>query len=394
MKYSLTLAAITLPIFAAAQSAAWAQCGGLTWTGSTTCVSGYYCSKINDYYSQCIAGTATTTAAVATTTTTAAASTGTGSASCSGTLTKFKYYGVNEAGAEFGNQNVPGVLGTDYTWPTTDSVDYFIAKGFNTFRIAFLMERLTPPATGLTGAFDATYLASLKTIATYITGKGGYAVLDPHNFGRYNGGIITDYTSFGTWCRTLASSFTSNSKIIFDTNNEYHDMDQTLVFNLNQACINGIRAAGATSQLILIEGNSYTGAWTWVSSGNAASLLSLTDPNNNIAYQMHQYLDSDGSGTSPTCVSSTIGAERIAAATAWLKANNKKGFLGEIGAGSNDACIAAVKGALCAMQQSGVWIGALWWAAGPWWGTYYQSIEPPSGPAIERILPEALVPFL
>lgn len=50
---------------------------------------------------------------------------------------------------------------------------------------------------------------------------------------------------------------------IIDTNNEYHDMDQTLVFNLNQACINGIRAAGATSQLILVEGNSYTGAWTW-----------------------------------------------------------------------------------------------------------------------------------
>lgn len=40
-------------------------------------------------------------------------------------------------------------------------------------------------------------------------------------------------------------------------------MDQTLVFNLNQACINGIRAAGATSQLILVEGNSWTGAWTW-----------------------------------------------------------------------------------------------------------------------------------
>ena len=83
---------------------------------------------------------------------------------------------------------------------------------------------------------------------------------------------------------------------------------------------------------------------------------------------MHQYLDSDGSGTSPTCVSSTIGAERLQAATQWLKDNNLKGFLGELGAGSNSACISAVQGALCSMQQSGVWIGALWWAAGPWWG--------------------------
>lgn len=72
---------------------------------------------------------------------------------------------------------------------------------------------------------------------------------------------------------------------------------------------------------------------------------------------MHQYLDSDGSGTSPTCVSSTIGAERVQAATDWLKRNNLKGFLGEIGAGSNPTCISAVKGALCAMQTSGVWIG-------------------------------------
>lgn len=52
---------------------------------------------------------------------------------------------------------------------------------------------------------------------------------------------------------------------------------------------------------------------------------------------MHQYLDSDGSGTSPTCVSSTIGKERLAAATEWLKSTGLKGFLGEIGAGSNSA---------------------------------------------------------
>lgn len=90
-----------------------------------------------------------------------------------------------------------------------------MSRGYNTFRIAFLMERIAPPASGLTGAFDATYLAALKNIATYITGKGGYAILDPHNYGRYNGGIITDHAAFGTFCRTLANNFKSDSKIIF-----------------------------------------------------------------------------------------------------------------------------------------------------------------------------------
>lgn len=110
---------------------------------------------------------------------------------------------------------------------------------------------------------------------------------------------------------------------------------------------------------------------------------------------MHQYLDSDGSGTSPTCVSTTIGAERLAAATSWLQANGMKGFLGEIGSGNNTDCITAVYGAMCAMQESGgTWLGALWWAAGPWWGDYFMSIEPPSGGAFAAVLPQALEPFL
>jgi endoglucanase len=50
---------------------------------------------------------------------------------------------------------------------------------------------------------------------------------------------------------------------------------------------------------------------------------------------MHQYLDSDSSGTSADCTSETIGAERVAAATAWLKQNNLRGVLGEFGGGSN-----------------------------------------------------------
>jgi endoglucanase len=29
----------------------------------------------------------------------------------------FKWFGVNESGAEFGAGNLPGTLGKDYTWP-------------------------------------------------------------------------------------------------------------------------------------------------------------------------------------------------------------------------------------------------------------------------------------
>lgn len=104
---------------------------------------------------------------------------------------------------------------------------------------------------------------------------------------------------------------------------------------------------------------------------------------------MHQYLDSDGSGTSSTCVNSTIGADRLVAATQWLRSNKKRGLIGEYAGGVNSVCEAAVDGMLAYVQQNtDVWTGALWWAAGPWWGTYMFSLEPTSGQAYSTYDPE------
>lgn len=249
------------------------------------------------------------------------------------------------------------------------------------------MERLTPNS--LTGSFDKAYLGNLTQQVNYITGKGAYAMVQPHNYGRFYGNIITDTNGFKTWWKNVAAQYKDNALVVFDTNNEYHDMDQALVFNLNQASIDGIRAAGATKQYITPEGNSWTGAWTWVSSGNAASLVSLKDPQNKLIYQMHQYLDSDGSGTSATCVSATIFKERLQAATKWLKDNKKQGFLGEFAAGNNAQCISALQDGLSYLgQNSDVWWGAAWWAAGPWWGDYIFNMEPTTGVAWVNILPK------
>lgn len=169
-------------------------------------------------------------------------------------------------------------------------------------------------------------------------------------------------------------------------------MDQDLVLKLNQAAIDGIRGAGAKSQYIFVEGNSYTGAWTWTKVND--NLKALTDPQDKIVYEMHQYLDSDGSGTSETCVSTTIGKERVTDATQWLKDNKKVGVIGEFAGGVNDNCKTAITGMLDYMgDNSEVWLGALWWAAGPWWSDYIYSMEPSSGPAYTGML-STLEPYL
>ncbi|KAH7120315.1 1, 4-beta cellobiohydrolase [Dactylonectria estremocensis] len=56
---SLTGAALAMPVLEERQSCSsqWGQCGGINYSGTTCCTTGNYCSKINDYYYQCLAGT-------------------------------------------------------------------------------------------------------------------------------------------------------------------------------------------------------------------------------------------------------------------------------------------------------------------------------------------------
>ncbi|KAF4630304.1 hypothetical protein G7Y89_g7831 [Cudoniella acicularis] len=275
---------------------------------------------------------------------------------------KFQWFGVNESGAEFGNTALPGRLDKDYTWPPTATIDTLVGKGLNAFRVPIMMERIIPTSMTST-TLNATYESGMTTYINYITSKGAYAILDPHNFARYYGKIIDDYSGFEAFWKTLATVFKDNKLVIFDCNNEPHDMGSVDLGKLMQACINGVRSAGATSQT--------------TSSGNDKALVGLTDPSDKLIYEMHQYLDSDGSGTSATCVSATIGSERLKAATAWLKANNKKAVLGEFAGGANSVCESAVKDMLTYMgANNDVWLGALWWGGGPWWGTYiYTSVS-------------------
>ncbi|KAJ4415279.1 hypothetical protein N0V82_007441 [Gnomoniopsis sp. IMI 355080] len=341
--------------------------------------------------SSSVAPTVTTAAAVAAATsnpatsssaatTSSAAPSSASSSSSSSSASGFKFFGASESGAEFGTGAIPGVYGTDFIFPDTSAIQTLMDMGMNSFRIPFLMERLAQST--MTATLDADYLANLTTVVKYITDAGSYAVLDPHNYARYDGSIISSTSDFKTFWTNVATEFADDAKVIFDCNNEPHDMTtDTQTAELMQACIDGVRAAGATTQYIFVEGTSYTGAWTWTTSGNSDNMGNLTDTVDNLlVYEMHQYLDSDGSGTSSTCVSTTIGKERVEAATTWLKDNGKIGIIGEFAGGANADCETAVEGLLDYLSEnSDVWMGALWWGAGPWWADYIYSMEPPSG---------------
>ena len=109
---------------AIAQSGPWGQCGGNGFQGSTSCVSGYQCVYQNDWYSQCLPGTAavSTTLKTSTTAKPSATSSSAPATSSSPSNGKFKWFGVNQAGGEFGEGNYPGIWGKHFTFPSTSAI--------------------------------------------------------------------------------------------------------------------------------------------------------------------------------------------------------------------------------------------------------------------------------
>ena len=295
-----------------------------------------------------------------------------------------KCTGVNLAGAEFGENYLPGTYNQHYTYPTRAEVDYFISKGMNTFRLPFRWERLQHE---VYGNLNTSELGRIKNFVSYASSKGAYTILDPHNYARYYGSIIGSSNlpadAFADFWNKVAAEFRLDSLVIFGLMNEPHDMPTEQWLAGANAAIAAIRSAGAHN-LILVPGNGWSGAhsWTsnWYGTPNSTVMKSVVDSLDNYAYEVHQYFDSNSSGTSTTCVSATVGTDRLKTFASWLRATNKKGFLGEFGIANNNTCIDALDNMLSYIHANGdVWLGWTYWAAGPWWGDYMFSVEPQGG---------------
>jgi len=309
---------------------------------------------------------------------------------------KILYAGVNESGGEFGvfgvkGQGLPGRFGVDFAFTNQTTVNTFVdQEKINFFRVTFLMERMVPVSFGLGSKFNETYFSEYADSINHITlTKGAYALIDPHNYMRYNdpssqpnsGSVIgntTDPTAattaqFGKFWGELASRFRSNPNVVFGINNEPHDMPTQLILENNQAAINAIRAAGAR-QLILAPGNGFTGGHSWTqttgSANNAPSsdfLNKMVDPLHNTAIDIHEYLDEDFSGSHDVC--SQPGPSNLANLTTWLQENKLKAVVSEFGGANNQNCFDFIDDMLTYLSENDVYIGWSAWAAGPIWGT-------------------------
>jgi len=376
-----------------AQSPIYGQCGGIGWTGATTCVSGSSCNELNAYYSQCLPGTASTSTTVSTTTT----ATSTSSTSTS-TSTVPYFGGVNTAGYDFG-MGTDGSVTSPFVAPPTSQYSHFAAEGVNIFRIPFAWQSMTPTLGGaISQSFLSEYQATVQTALN--SGPNVYVIIDVHNYARWNGDIIGQggptNDQFASFWGLVAAAFADQPRIIFGIMNEPHDLTVSTWATSVQAAVNAIRQAGATSQYLLMPGSSYSSAQTLPTEAGPY-LLEVTDPiggTEKLLFDVHKYLDSDNSGTHPDCV--TNNTQVLETLVQWLQQNgNRQALLSETGGGNTASCVEDLGQELAYIQQNSASIvGFSIWAAGAFATNYTLSVVPFSNGTDQILWTEAVQPYL
>jgi endoglucanase len=288
--------------------------------------------------------------------------------------------GVNLAGAEYA-PGPTGVVGRNYTYPTTNEFNYYKSKGFSVVRLPFDIARLQPVNQN---ALNQSELARITAAVEYARKIGMYVILDPHNYGKmwsqasnsYQLIYVSSYVPngyFADFWRRLSTIYAKYPNVIYGLMNEPNEHNPAQWKAAAVAAVNAIRTVTAT-QTILIPGTFFSTAATWTQNGNSSVWTGYKDPvGGPFMFEMHQYLDANYSGASSTCVSGS-GSTVLSEATKWLAANNFKGFLGEFdwyndfgqkGGTVSPECQTEGKALLQALQNS-VWGGWTWWGSGPW----------------------------
>ena len=249
------------------------------------------------------------------------------------------------AGFDFGVSTSGAQDFSQIQTPDNAQMTHFVNDdGFNIFRLPagwqFLLNN------NLGGTLDSNNFNRYNSLVQACLATGSYCILDVHNYARWNGAIVgqggpTNAQLANIWSQ-LASKYASNSKIIFGVMNEPHDVPSISTWAATvQESVNAIRRAGATSQMILLPGNGWTGAATFISSGSLAALLPITNLDGSktgLIFDVHKYLDSDGSGTHTECVTNNINDAFAPLATA-LRQNGRQAMLTETGGGNTQSCV-------------------------------------------------------
>ena len=315
------------------------------------------------------------------------------------------HFGVSIAGAEFGSNNPlfcndnPGILGQDYFYNQPWTFNWFAQEGVNLIRLPFRWERIQPQ---LNGPLYQPELDRLIGLLHWADKNDVRIILDMHNFGRYslrhNGAVVAAVVGKKYAGEILVSTdnlIDAWAKIIHACEgarvtpwalglmNEPHDMGFSKWRNISSKLVAGLRAEGSQHTL-LVAGDGWSSAENWKKQNGPKPWID--DPLQKIVYEAHVYFDHDGAGKYGLSFGEELrrdekiyerATERLMPFLDWLKHNNARGIIGEIGVPNGVKPWERIaRGAMLLLQEHNVEM--CYWAAGEWWGAYPMSIQPPS----------------
>jgi endoglucanase len=315
--------------------------------------------------------------------------------------TVLQYTGVNLSGLEFGGTG--GKLYYNYIIPGAEYYEHWAQDvGSNIVRIPFKWERLQPESGG---ELNADYLNLLLKSVEYAKANGMTAILDMHNYGSYFGqkigsGNVDAKDLANAWIK-LAQAIGNTPDVWLNLMNEPHGFNANQWAGYMQDVVYELRDAGIENK-VMLSGTAWSGAHSWVKSGNAAAFEHFIDPLGNAVFDVHQYLDTWSTGTTGIAAEG-VGSTALVAITQWAETHNMQLFLGEVGAA--DPTVQGQEFALSELQDlfaymeahNTAWLGWTLWGAGPWWPQDYhfninptaiRSDNPVHDSVISAILPE------
>ena len=284
-------------------------------------------------------------------------------------------YGVTASGGEF---TPGGTYPGNYGYPIKETIDYYASIGMKIIRFPFLWERVQPEPMK---DFNEVEMALIDPMIDYIISKGLVVGIDPHNGGKGYGHIIGNKGCPDIWFADLWNKLANRykhygDKVIFMIMSEPSEQCEYQWLKSTNAAVSAIRSTGAV-QTVVVPGTHFDGGWLWTITCNAQVMSKVKDPLNNYMFEVHQYLDENGSGGSTGIVRKTIGADRLHQVTLWARKNGYKMFLGEFGTSYDETSLEALDWMLRYIElNSDVWKYACWWGAGDRWMNYFMSIEP------------------
>ncbi len=289
--------------------------------------------------------------------------------------------GVALSGAAFGPSVLPGKHGTNYIYPAESYYKKYAEQGLKLVRLPFLWERIQPK---LDTELDAAQLALLTQSLDFAQKHGVKVVLDMHNYYRYYkqpiGSENVPIKSFAdTWKRIALKVGNHPALSGYGLMNEPNT--KGLWPEAALAASKAIRTVDK-SNWIYVAGDRFSSAWHWPQSNT--QLIAdpwMRDPQNNLIFEAHMYLDRDTSGMyvdKTETFAPDLGINRAKPFVDWLRANNLRGFIGEMGVPNYapDA-IVAMDNLLGYLRDNCVPL--TYWAAGPWWGKYILALDVSGG---------------